>query len=123
MIKIFLIGTGGFIGTITRYACTIGISRLSHEHWFPLGTLTVNATGCFMIGLLGGLVDTKNLFTDNIRLFLFTGILGGFTTFSAFSYETLTLANNSHNIAAILNVFLQIAVCLSAAWLGNNLIN
>src|SRR5687767_3727325 len=90
MIKTLLfIGLGSFLGGMARYL----ISELLHEKVkfvFPVGTLAVNIIGCFLIGVVIALVD-KHLLNEQAKLFLATGVLGGFTTFSAFSHQTVTL--------------------------------
>jgi CrcB protein len=84
----------------------------------PWGTLVVNVAGCFAIGLLGGLADTRGVLTASARLFLLIGVLGGFTTFSTFGYETLGLLREQALARAFLNVGLQLALGLGAAWAG-----
>ncbi|VAX34966.1 Fluoride ion transporter CrcB [hydrothermal vent metagenome] len=123
MVKIFLVGAGGFIGSVSRYLLGGVAHRVSGNHWFPYGTLTVNIIGCFVIGLVGGIAQSKHIFADEIRLFLVVGLLGGFTTFSSFSHETVMLAKNTQGLAALLNVLFQVCVSLSAAWLGHYLVN
>ena len=118
MIKILLVGSGGFVGSVSRYLLGSWIFRLSGNHWFPYGTVIVNIIGCFIIGLVGGLAETKHIFSDELRLFLIVGLLGGFTTFSSFSYETVLLAKNIQILSAFINVLFQVSVGLGAAWLG-----
>lgn len=86
---LLLIGAGGGLGAITRYALATGINQ-SAQSAFPFGTLVVNLLGALAIGLLAGLFEKLALPTD-LRLFLITGILGGFTTFSSFGLETVQL--------------------------------
>ena len=85
---------------------------------FPYGTLAVNVLGCLEIGFLAGLAESRLTFTTDARLFLFVGIVGGFTTFSAFARDTFSLARNTQSIAA-LNIALQIVLGLLAVWIGN----
>src|SRR6187200_885608 len=87
MKQAFIVGLGGFIGSIGRYK--LGGIILHHTpSWrFPLSTFAINVMGCFVIGALAALVEHRDLFSSDTRLFLFTGLLGGFTTFSAFGYE------------------------------------
>jgi CrcB protein len=115
---IMTVGLGGFLGSITRYILSVSIqSRV--EHGFPFGTLTVNLLGCFLIGLLIGLSLTKPVsISDNLKLFLSTGFLGGFTTFSAFSAETFTLLEKGDLGLAFLYAALSIFIGLFATWLG-----
>ena len=88
---------------------------------YPLGTLTVNSLGCFVIGLLGGWAEWHELFTPPIRLFFFVGILGSFTTFSTFGFETVFLMKDAHFLAALGNVGLHLALGLGAVWMGYSL--
>lgn len=118
MYNILLIGIGGFIGSIARYLVGIGVHRSLDIYWFPVGTLAVNIAGCFLIGLLGGLLEYRQLSNPEIRFFLFTGILGGFTTFSAFGYETFNLFKDGYILLSILNSFLQMFLGLGAVWTG-----
>jgi len=121
MIKILLVGAGGFLGSISRYATGGLVHRVLENPWYPYGTATVNILGCFIIGYLGGLIETRQFFTPEIRLFLMVGFLGGFTTFSSFGYETITLARDAQMFAAFSNVLVQLLLGLSAVWLGLNL--
>ena len=118
MLLIALIGTGGFLGAIMRYLIERRIQDLLRNPSFPYGTLGVNVIGCLLIGLLAGLVESRQLFGVEARGFLLVGLLGGFTTFSAFSYETLALVRDGQAIAALANVSLQVALGLAAVWAG-----
>jgi fluoride exporter len=80
--------------------------------------LAVNVLGCLVIGLLGGIAEQRRIFAPEFRLFVFIGILGGFTTFSAFADETAYLVHSGHGAAALLNIALQVMVALFAVWLG-----
>lgn len=115
---ISLVGLGGFLGSVTRYVISISIqSRI--EHGFPFGTLTVNIIGCFVIGILIGVSLSKSItISDNIKLFISTGFLGGFTTFSAFSAETLALIDKGDLSIAFLYAALSVFLGLSATWIG-----
>lgn len=118
MKAILLVGTGGFIGSILRYWFSAWVFRTLDKPWFPFGTLAVNMFGCLAIGFLGGVAEDRRLFDQEIRLFVFLGILGGFTTFSAFAYETTTLLRDARMLGAWLNVGLQVFLGLIAVWLG-----
>jgi CrcB protein len=85
---------------------------------FPFGTLVVNLVGCFAIGVLGGLAETRHLFAPEFRMFVFIGVLGGFTTLSTLGYETYALMRNSEYLLAGLNVGLQVIGGLTLVWLG-----
>lgn len=118
MKAILLVGTGGFVGSVLRYLISGWVFRLLDKPWFPLGTLAVNLAGCLAIGFLGGIAEQRRIFDPEIRLFVFVGILGGFTTFSAFAYETASLAHDARLTAALLNIALQVVVGLLAVWFG-----
>jgi len=118
MKAILLVGMGGFVGSVLRYVISGWVFRLLDKPWFPVGTLAVNLAGCLAIGFFGGIAEQRRIFDPEIRLFVFVGILGGFTTFSAFAYETASLAQNAHLTAALVNIALQVIVGLSAVWLG-----
>jgi len=119
MSNIILVGVGGFIGSVGRYLLGGWVHRLMDNAWFPYGTLAVNICGCFLIGLLGGLFDTRQVLGPEARMFLFIGVLGGFTTFSSFGYETMALARDGEFLAAGANIALQIVLGLGSVWLGN----
>jgi CrcB protein len=121
MLRVFLVGAGGFIGAILRYAVGGWVHNLLDNPWFPYGTLGVNVVGCLLIGFLAGLAETRTVFGPEARLFLFIGVLGGFTTFSSFAYETFSLAQDAENLAAAINVFAQLILGLVGVWSGNTL--
>ncbi len=122
MKDLLLVGFGGFLGSIARYA--IGGWVLHHTvSWrFPLGTFLVNVAGCAVAGVLGGCVVRYEWFDPEIRLFLFTGLLGGFTTFSAFGLETTYLLRRGEFAVAGAYVVASVIVGLAAAWLGMRLV-
>jgi len=113
------VALGGALGSVARYACSSAAARWLGAG-FPWGTLFVNVTGSFAIGVLAALVaaDGRPLLGADARAFLLVGVLGGFTTFSSFSLETLALARGVTLGAAALNVALSIALCLGGAALG-----
>jgi CrcB protein len=121
MLRVFLVGAGGFIGAILRYAVGGWVHNILDNPWFPYGTLVVNVVGCLLIGFLAGLAETRTVFGPEARLFLFIGVLGGFTTFSSFAYETFSLAQDAENLAAAINVFAQLILGLVGVWSGNTL--
>ena len=113
---VLLIGLGSFLGGISRYFLTIYINNRYLSN-FPLGTLAVNVLGCFFIGLVYGLTEKGNINAE-WRLFLATGILGGFTTFSTFSHETVTLLRNEQYLYAFSNLGFSILLGLAATFAG-----
>ena len=118
MREILLVGSGGFIGAAMRYLVGGWVHRLLDQPFFPYGTLVVNVLGCLTIGLLGGLSESRQLFPAETRLFIFVGILGGFTTFSSFGYETLNLLRDGEFTPAVMNMTLQLGLGLLAVWGG-----
>jgi len=119
--KLLLIGAGGFIGSVFRYAVGGAVQTLSQSVAFPYGTLAVNILGCFCMGFLSELVDTRALISTDTRAFLIVGILGGFTTFSAFGNETMNLIRDGEAALALINVGTQVLLGLGAVWLGYTL--
>ena len=119
MRQILLVGAGGFLGAISRYALGGWVHAILSNSLFPYGTLVVNGLGCLLIGLLSGLGESHGMFGPEARLFLFIGILGGFTTFSSFAYETFSLARDAQYVAAFANIFAQLMCGLLGVWFGN----
>ena len=115
---ILLVGAGGFIGSATRYLVGAWVRSVSGTSWIPYGTLTVNVVGCFLIGLIAGLAESRQFLGAGTRAFIVVGLLGGFTTFSAFGYETIVMVREGHMVAAAANVGLQIVLGLTAVWIG-----
>jgi len=119
--RLLLVGGGGFVGSILRYAVSGAVQRWSDSASFPWGTLSVNVLGCLVIGGLGGLADARQVLGPEARQFLMLGLLGGFTTFSTFGYETLTLMRDGQFVRATGNVVGTVMLCLFAVWLGYTL--
>ncbi|MEZ4417114.1 MAG: fluoride efflux transporter CrcB [Gemmatimonadota bacterium] len=119
--QLLLVGTGGFLGSVGRYLVGVLAYRLVPIQVFPLGTLVVNIVGCFGIGVMGRMVELQGSPDPSLRLFVLVGLLGGFTTFSAFAAESVGLAQAGHPGRAALNVALQVVVGLAAAWAGYQL--
>lgn len=120
-LKIALIALAGAVGALLRY----GVSGLTHRFagdGFPYGTLAVNAIGCFAAGVLtGATLGGATAMREEVRIALFVGLLGGFTTYSTFAKETLTLVNDGDWARAGANVLLTNAVCLLGVWFGHRL--
>ena len=116
-IKVLLLSAGGAIGALLRYALGGSVHKIAGQH-FPFGTLAVNILGCFLIGFFAVLHHEKLVFGPNMRLFFMVGVLGAFTTFSAFSYETWSLMEASEWLKATLNVFLSVGLGMFGLWLG-----
>ena len=100
-----------------RYLGAVGSNKLFHTG-FPVGTFFVNMLGCFVIGLLIGLIEHRQLLGENCRLLFVTGFCGGFTTFSAFSAESLRLFESGHIVWGILSVAASVLLGIAAVWLG-----
>jgi len=118
MEKYLYIGAGGFIGSVCRYGLASMLYRVLGDR-FPYGTFTVNVIGCFTIGLLMTLFEERWLVQPDVRLFLTVGILGGFTTFSTFSYETIEILRAGNFSVGFINILGSILFCLGATWAGS----
>ena len=116
--RAWLVGLGGFLGTVARYGLGGFVARLRGGGTFPLETLVINVTGCLVIGGLAGISETRGVFTGTTRAFLFIGVLGGFTTFSAFSNETINLWREGESLLAGINVAAHLVLCLGAVWIS-----
>lgn len=116
--RYLLIFLGSGLGGVLRFLMSTTVQKLSNDWMFPIGTFSVNMLGCFVIGLLAKLSESKGLFQGDTRLFLFVGILGGFTTFSAFGYESFQLLRDGQYLQAFLNATLQVILGLLFVWLG-----
>lgn len=115
--KILIVALGGAFGASLRYV----VAALTHGflgHAFPYGTLLVNVIGSLLIGYLVVLLPESGSHASTLRLLLITGLLGGFTTYSAFSIETLTLLQEDQLMKAGLNIALTLFSCLLAVWAG-----
>ena len=111
-----LVGAGSFIGGICRYLLS-GLIQSKTTSGFPFGTLVVNLAGCLLIGMLYGIFEKTDVSTG-WRLFMVTGILGGFTTFSAFSIETFNLLKTGHAGMGLLYILLSVAGGVGLSFLG-----
>lgn len=112
------VGLGGFLGSVSRFGAGSLVYRLFPAPPLPYGTLTVNALGCFAIGVLSGWVDSRGGVSEEVRLLVFAGFLGGFTTFSAFGYETMALVREYAYLRAFMNLALQLSIGFAAVWVG-----
>lgn len=117
--QILLVGIGGFMGSVFRFLLSGFVTRMMPLSEFPLGTLAVNVVGCLLIGVLHGLAETRQIISPELRLLLMIGMLGGFTTFSTFGYETLALLRDAEVFRAMANVTVQVLFGLIAVWLGD----
>lgn len=118
MTNILLVGLGGFIGSVARYKLGGWLLHLTAQQKFPYSTFAVNVVGCVVVGVLAGLAEKHAFFEPGARLFLFTGLLGGFTTFSAFGLETMFLLRRGEPGIAALYVVASVLLGLLGVWLG-----
>lgn len=121
MFRIVLIFVGGGFGSVLRYLMQGWVQRLAAAT-FPLGTVIVNLTGCLAIGFLGGLFFGPRPINVDYRFAILVGILGGYTTFSSFAWETMKLSDDREFLYASLNVIVSVAAGLAAVWLGKQLV-
>lgn len=118
MLKWLAVGLGGALGSMARHGVNILVTRLAGVA-APWATMTVNLVGCGVIGLLAGLIAVERVpMSPEARMFVFVGILGGFTTFSSFGLDTLVLVRDGRAALAIANVAIQVGVGLGAVALG-----
>jgi CrcB protein len=123
MKQMLWVGIGGCLGSMARYKIGGFVLHRSEGFDFPLSTFAVNLLGCLIIGVLAGLVERHDLFSPATRLFLFTGLLGGFTTFSAFAYEGTFLIRRGLIGMAAGYAILSVIGGLVAVWIGMKMIN
>jgi CrcB protein len=117
MIRILLVGLGGFVGTLCRYWLS-GLVARRYGETLPLGTLVVNAIGCFVIGFLFYFFYDRSLTTPTARTVVLIGLIGGFTTFSSYGLQTFTLLRDGEVFLALLNVVASNVLGLALVWLG-----
>ncbi len=118
MIKIAMVGLGGGMGAICRFMVYELCLSLVKNAWLPMGTIIVNVLGCFVIGFLGGIAETRDLFSPEMRALIFIGFLGGFTTFSTFGRELFLYMRNGQIGLAVLNGLIQLSAGLIFVWAG-----
>ena len=121
MKSLLIVALGGGLGSVGRYLLSGWILHRVVAWQFPLGTFVVNVLGCLFVGLVGGLVVKHDLLSPDWRLFLFTGIAGGFTTFSAFGLETFYLLRKDEIGVAAAYVVLSVLIGLLVLWAGFNI--
>lgn len=113
------VALGGALGSVARYFCSGAVARATGS-LFPIGTMTVNVTGAIIIGFFAALSlpEGRVVVPPSARLFVMTGICGGYTTFSTFSLETLNLMRDGEWMYSVANVTVSVLLCLLAVWLG-----
>lgn len=116
--NILIVGLGGFAGAVARYLLGGWVLHHTLSAKFPWSTFAVNLLGCLIIGLLSGLAERLDWFSPSMRLLLLTGLLGGFTTFSAFGLETVHLLRRGELWIAGAYALASVLACVFAVWLG-----
>jgi fluoride exporter len=116
-----LVGVGGFVGSVLRYWMSGLAQSAVPTTVFPIGTLMVNVVGCLAIGVISELAEARGFLTPDMRALLVVGLLGGFTTFSAFANESVNAIRDGAHAVALANVVLNVGVCLIAVWAGRSL--
>jgi len=116
-----LVGAGGFLGAILRYGLGGMVHRILPRATFPFGTLAVNLLGCLLIGIVAGLAGSRQMFGPELRVFVLVGLLGGFTTYSTFGYETFAMLRDGEALRASANILAHVLLGLLAVWLGYTL--
>lgn len=122
MKAVLLVALGGAVGSVARYKLSGLVLHHAVDWRFPAGTFAVNVLGCLVAGVLAGLAEKHDMLSAEARLLLFTGLLGGFTTFSAFGLETMHLLKRGEVAIASANVLLSVAAGIVALWLGLELV-
>jgi CrcB protein len=115
---ILLVGLGGFLGAVARYELGGFLLHMTAQDRFPFGTFAVNVLGCLAVGILAGVAERYEVIGPEARLFLFTGLLGGFTTFSAFGLEAVFLLRRGDLGVAALYAGSTVVLGIAAVWLG-----
>jgi fluoride exporter len=115
--RYLLVALGGALGSVARYALDGLILRLASPY-FPSGTFVVNALGCLVFGVIIGIADARSALTPAGRLFLLIGLLGGFTTFSTFTFETFQLVRGGEYARGLLNTAGQVIAGYVTMWAG-----
>jgi CrcB protein len=118
MTKLILVLIGGAVGTGARYGLSSLVYSFVERPTFPYANLIINVSGSFLLGLLAELFNDRVLVSPETRAMLLTGVLGGYTTFSSFSYETFSLVRDGEWFRAALNATGSVLLGLIAVWLG-----
>lgn len=116
--EILIVGVGSFAGGALRYILSVWLSKLGRLWAFPIGIMVINILGCFLIGVLYGYFKSKATTDPVLPLLLMTGVLGGFTTFSTFSFETVQLLQQNEWLKAALYVVGSVGLGVVACYLG-----
>ena len=122
MKDVIYIFIGSGLGGLTRFGLSKWVNTF-HSTNFPFGTFTVNILACFVLGFVIGLADTRQIISPQTKMFWVVGFCGGFSTFSTFSNETLTLLQTGNHATNFLYISLSVIVCLTVTFLGLTLAN
>ena len=117
LLNLLLIAVGGALGSTARYLFSLLIQRASGT-LFPIGTFAVNCVGCLVFGAIAGAAEQRVQIAPELRLFLLVGILGGFTTFSSYAFESFVLVRDGQFAAALVNIVGQVIAGLGGMWIG-----
>ena len=115
--NLLLVAVGGGVGSIARYLCQKWVNE-NHAHPFPWGTLLVNLAGCFLIGIVYGAAEKTTFISPQIRLLLITGFCGGFTTFSTFAFENMTLLRSNDTLYFLTYAVASVVFGIGAVFAG-----
>jgi fluoride exporter len=121
VLKLVVIAAGGAVGALTRYGIGGLVQQALKTVSFPAGTMAVNLAGCLLIGFGGGLIESRQFFSPEMRAFIFIGFLGSFTTFSTFGLESFNLARDGQWLLAAANVGVSVTVGIAAVLVGSML--
>jgi CrcB protein len=117
LLNLLLVAVGGALGSVARYLLSTVILRATGS-LFPLGTFVVNAVGCLIFGAIAGAASQRVQIAPEWRLFLLVGVLGGFTTFSSYAFESFSLVRDGQFLAASVNIVGQVIIGLAGVWVG-----
>ncbi len=112
-----VVALGGAFGAASRYVLAGAVHRILPAT-FPYGTFFVNITGCFLFGVIAGIADERSAIGPDARRFLLVGVIGGFTTFSSYTYESFALVRDGQLVSAFANTAGQVVVGFAALWAG-----
>jgi CrcB protein len=116
-VRLLVIAIGGALGSVARYLFSSAILRVSGS-LFPLGTFGVNVVGCLIFGAIAGAAEQRVQLAPELRAFLLVGVLGGFTTFSSYAFESFSLLRDGQVVAAAVNIVGQVVAGLVGLWAG-----
>jgi CrcB protein len=119
--QLLIVGAGGFVGSVFRFAIGGAIQRVIPMAGFPFGVLVVNLLGCGAIGIVSGFAESRDFVTAELRLFVVVGLLGGFTTFSTFANDGMAMLRDQAFGEALATVALHVIGGFVAVWLGHRL--